>query len=181
MAASYTSSQVRQIRRGIVLLLVIMVVICGILLGYPYLPGVLGEWVGMMVGLATTPFLLEATFLIFGFCVIFWLNHLREKNEGGEWVTLEEMDGSGVPEHARWAVLPADAPRGEEPGLLDEAEGAADVGDWEGLVDVLAKLDERDLKSVRVLRLRERLARATGRNDLAEELAGERRAAEKHA
>ena len=181
MSATYTSSQARQILGGVVLLLVIMVAICVVLLGYHHLPGVLGEWVGMMVGFATTPILLEITFLIFGFCVVFWLNHKRQQKDGGEWVYLEEMEGRGIPEHAKWAVLPVNAPLGEEPGLLDEAEGAADVEDWDGLVEVLAKLDERELKSVRVLGLRERLARATGRDDLAEELAGERRAAEKHA
>jgi hypothetical protein len=181
MTPPVSDSRVRQIFSGVALLMGIMLAVCGVLLGYPYLPGVLGEWVGMMVGLATTPFLLEATFVIFGFCVVFWLNHRREHQNEGEWVYLEQVADADLPEHAKWAVLPGNAPEGEEPGLLDQAEGAADVGDWEELVGLLAKMDERELKQSRVLLLREKLARASGRMDLAEELAAERKATDDHA
>ncbi len=181
MVPPVTDSRVRQIVSGVALLVGIMVVVCSLLLGWRYLPGVLGEWVGTMVGLATTPFLLEATFVVFGFCVVFWLNHRSEKKEGSEWVYLEQVVDADLPGHAQWAVLPVDAPNGEEPGLLDQAEGAADVGDWEELVGLLAKMEESELKQSRVLLLRERLARATGRVELAEELAEERKATDHHA
>jgi hypothetical protein len=171
----------RQILSGVFLLMGIMVVVCSLLLGYRFLPGLLGEWVGTMVGLATTPFLLEASFVVLGFCVVFWLNHRHEQKDGNEWVYLEQVVDKDLPEHAQWAVLPANAPDGEEPGLLDQAEGAADVEDWEELVGLLAKLDESELKQSRVLLLREKLARATGRMDLAEELAAERKATDDHA
>lgn len=181
MVPPVTDSRARQILSGVVLLMGIMVVVCGVLLGYRYLPGFLGEWVGTMVGLATTPFLLEASFVVLGFCVVFWLNHRHEQKDGSEWVYLEQVADADLPEHAKWAVLPADAPDGEEPGWLDQAEGAADVGDWEELVGLLAMRDEKDLKQSRVLLLREKLARATGREDLAEELAAERKATDDHA
>jgi hypothetical protein len=181
MVTPVADSRMRQIVSGVALLLGIAGVVCGLLLGYHYLPGVLGEWIGMMVGLATTPFLLEATFVILGFCVVFWLNHRTEKKDGSEWVYLEQVADGDVPEHARWAVLPANAPEGEEPGLLDQAEGAADVGDWEELAGSLAKMGENELRQPRVLVLRERLAIASGRLDLAKELAAERKAVDGHA
>lgn len=173
--------RVRQIVSGVSLLLGIMAVVCALLIGWRYLPGLLGEWVGTMIGLATTPVILEISFVILGFCVVFWLNHRHREKDGEEWVYLEQVTDAKVPGHASWAVLPRNSPAGEVPGVLDQAEGAADVGDWEEVVELLAGLEERELKIGRVLLLRERLARATGRMDLADELAAERSALHHHA
>lgn len=183
MVQPASDSRVRQVISVAALLMGIMVVVCGLLIGYRYLPGLLGEWMGTMIGLATTPFLLETSFVILGFCVVFWFNHRSEQKEGGEWVYLEQVADADpdLPAHATWAVLPGQSPDGEVPGLLDQAEGAAEVGDWEELVVALSKLDETDLKQSRVIELRERLARATGRHDLAAELAAERKAMDHHA
>lgn len=85
-----TDSRVRQIVFGVVLLMGIMLVVCSLLIGYHYLPGLLGEWVGTMMGLVTTPFLLEASFIVLGFCIVFWLNHRHAQKDGSEWVYLEE-------------------------------------------------------------------------------------------
>ena len=181
MIAPVFDSRGRQIVSGVILLLAIMGVVCSLLMGWRYLPGLLGEWVGTMIGLATTQFILEASFIILGFCVVFWLNYRHREKEGDEWVCLEQMEDVHLPSHASWAVLPGNAPCGEVPAVLDQAEGAADLGDWEEVVELLAGLEESELKQRRVLALRERLARATGHHDLADELAAEYRAAQGHA
>lgn len=181
MVEPVSQSRVRQIAAGVALLMGIMVVVCAVLLGWGYLPGFLGEWVGTMIGMATTPFILEASFIFLGFCIVFWLNHRHRVKEGDEWVCLEQMTDRKMSGQASWAVLPADSPEGEMPGLLDRAEGAADVGDWAEVVELLTALEESELKQPRVLFLRERLARATGHAELAEELAAERMTTKRHA
>ena len=49
----------KQIAVGAGILGVLMLLVCSALIGWRYLPGILGEWIGTMVGVMTTPFLLE--------------------------------------------------------------------------------------------------------------------------
>lgn len=183
MVQESSESRMRQIVSGVVLLVLITVVVCGLLAGWRFLPGLLGDWIGTMMGVMTTPFLLEGSFVILGFCVVIWLNHRRELREGSEWVVLERVDdpgeGQGMPEQARWAILPDGAPIGEEPGLTDLAEGAAAAEDWEELSAILGRMNERELHNLPVLKLRQRLAEASGREELAKELGGLIRQAER--
>lgn len=65
---------------------------CGTLLGWRHLPGLLGEWVGLIVGVMTTPFLLEASAVVIGLMVVLALNGWRRKRAGEEWVELKEPD-----------------------------------------------------------------------------------------
>lgn len=98
MVPESSESRIRQILAGAVLLLVVTLAVCGLLVGWRYVPGIPGEWVGRMIGLATTPFLMEASFVILGFCIVFWLNHRHSMAEGDEWVLLEpgENDASAA-------------------------------------------------------------------------------------
>jgi hypothetical protein len=89
MVPESSELRIRQILAGAVLLLVVTLAVCGLLIGWRYVPGIPGEWVGRMIGLATTPFLMEASFVILGFCIVFWLNHRHSIAEGDEWVMLE--------------------------------------------------------------------------------------------
>ena len=54
--------------------------------------GCWGEWIGMMVGVMTTPFFLEASFIFIGLTLVMAINHWRQKREGDECVYLEQVD-----------------------------------------------------------------------------------------
>ena len=90
-------NRVKQIAIGVGILLVLMLAICGALLGWGYLPGILGEWVGLMIGVATTPFLMEATFVVLGLVIVVLINHWRRKRDGDELVFLEQLEGDDLP------------------------------------------------------------------------------------
>jgi hypothetical protein len=160
-------------------LLAIMLVVCGVLIGWRYLPGLLGEWIGFMVGVMTTPFLLEASFVILGLTVVVAINVWRQRHAGDELVYLEQVEGAeNLPERARWALY-RDAPlAGEVPSLQTQAEGALAIGDYESAAECLAAMPEEVLKRPDILALRLEMARATGKRELAEKLETELRALE---
>lgn len=82
-------NRVKQIAAGAAILAVLTLVVCGTLVGWRYLPGLLGEWLGMMVGVMTTPFLLEASFVVLGLTVVLALNYWHQRRTGDEWVDFE--------------------------------------------------------------------------------------------
>lgn len=167
----------RQIAAGGVILLVITVLVCGVLTGWRHLPGIWGEWLGMMIGLATTPFLLELSFAALGLTLVLMLNYWRQKRGGDELMYLEQVDEPGnLPDHAKWAVFREPLP-GEEPSLLVQADGALAIGDHQAAAECLAALPDDQLKQPEALALRLELARATGKADLAEKLESQLRAA----
>lgn len=92
----------RQIAVGVGILLAVTGLVCGTLIGWRYLPGLMGEWIGTMVGVATTPFFLEGSFVVLGLTVVVAINHWRQKRDGDELVYLEPADESeptaGVPD-----------------------------------------------------------------------------------
>jgi hypothetical protein len=164
----------KQVAAGVVILLVLTVLVSGALIGWRYLPGLLGEWMGVVIGVMSTPFLLEISFGILGLMVVLMLNHWRQKRAGDELVYLEEVkDPDGLPDHARWAVYQKQPLSGEEPSLLVQADGALALGDYEMATECLAAMPEEQLKLPETLRLRLQLARATGKTDLVEKLATE--------
>jgi hypothetical protein len=55
-----------------------------------HLPGVGGEFFGRILGIISTPFLMEASFLILGFVLVMSLNLWRQRREGDELVYLDE-------------------------------------------------------------------------------------------
>lgn len=165
--------RVRQVVCGVSILLVLMVLVCGVLVGSKFLPGLLGEWVGTMVGVATTPVFLEITFVFLGFVVVLVINGVRRRREGDELVYLERAEGVDLPEHAKWAVYREEPLAGEEPDLIEQAEGAMELGDLEEVAEFLSKMSEEELGGLRALALRVRLAEASGKGGLAERLRGE--------
>lgn len=161
----------RQVVIAAGILLAIAVVVCGLLLWVPHVPGFLGEWLGFMVGVVTTPFLLEISFAVFGLSLVLVINHLRQKKAGDELVFLEQVsDSAGLPDHASWAVYRDPPLAGEEPSLQAQAEGALAIVDLETAAECIAAMPEVDLKRPEVLALRIELAKATGRQELAAEL-----------
>lgn len=161
----------RQIAAGVGILLALMLAVCGVLTGWRYLPGLLGEWVGLMVGVMTTPFLLEASFLILGLIVVVAINIWRQRRSGDELVYLEQVEGvENLPEHAKWALYRDPPLDGEMPSLQVQVEGALAIGDYESAAECIAAMPEADLKRLEILALRLELARATGRQELVDQL-----------
>ena len=171
----------RQIAAGAGILLLITVLVCVALIGWRYMPGILGEWLGTMIGVVTTPFFLELSFAVLGLTVVLMLNHWRQKRTGDELMYLEQVDEPGnLPDHARWAVFREPPLPGEAPSLLVQADGALVIGDYQTAADCLAAMPEDQLKQPEALALRLQLARATGKLDLAEKLEIQLRAATGH-
>ena len=80
------------------ILLLIAVLVSTVLLGWRSVPGVLGEWIGLMVGVVTSPFILETFFACLGLMLVLLVNHWRMKRSSDELVYLEseEPDESGT-------------------------------------------------------------------------------------
>lgn len=153
------------------ILLAVAVLLCGMLLVWRYLPGIWGEWVGMMVGVATTPFFMEAGCAALGLTLVLAINHWRQRREGAELVYLEQMEAAAaLPEHARWAIYRNEPLAGESPGPLEQVEGELAIGDLEAAAECFAAMSEQELRRPEVLELRARLARLSGREELAETL-----------
>ena len=75
----------QQIAWGAGILAALGALACGTLVGWRHVPGLLGEWLGVIVGVATTPFLLEASAVVVGLAVVLALNAWRRHREGDEW------------------------------------------------------------------------------------------------
>lgn len=88
----------RQVVVAAGILLSLAVLVSAVLLGWRLIPGVTGEWIGFMVGVVTTPFFLEASFVILGLLLVLMINHWRTTHSGDELVYLEveETDDVGV-------------------------------------------------------------------------------------
>ncbi|MEI6674548.1 MAG: hypothetical protein WCO57_05170 [Verrucomicrobiota bacterium] len=74
---------------------------CGgvaLLVGWRHVPGVLGEWLGMLAGIVSTPFFLEASAGVVGVLIVIVLNTLRRHWEGDEFVSLEELETRDAPQ-----------------------------------------------------------------------------------
>lgn len=139
-----------------------------------FIPGMVGEWASMTLGFVTTPVFLEISFFCIGLLIVLSLNHVRMKKEGDGWVYLERVDDPSapvdLPEHAKWAAYREPPLPGEEPGLLAQAEGAVEIGDFDAAAEAIATMDDEERKRPEVTALRIRLARATGREALAKRL-----------
>ncbi len=169
--------RVKQVAIGAGIIIVLTVVVTGLLVGWRLLPGLLGEWVGTMIGIMTTPFFMEASFAILGLVIVIWLNHWRMHKDGDEFVYLEQVAGPDVPadlpESARWAVYRQKPLAGEEPSLLAQAEGAFAIGDFPAATQWIGAMNPDELKQHATLALRLELAKATGRHHLVKPLEDE--------
>lgn len=175
--------RVKQVALGVGILATLTIVVTGLLVGWRFLPGLLGEWVGTIMGIITTPFFMEASFAILGLVTVIALNVWRRHKNGDDFVYLEQVVGPEVPldlpEHAKWAVYlekPLDA---EDPSLLAQAEGAFAIGDYLAATEWIGAMGHDELRQPPTLRLRLDLAKATGRIDLINGLESEIRASEK--
>ena len=56
------------------------------------LPEVWADWIGTMVGIMSTPFFLEASFIFIGLTIVVAINHWRHKREGDDFVEIEVKD-----------------------------------------------------------------------------------------
>ena len=139
-----------------------------------HLPGVAGEFFARVLGIVTTPFILETTLCILGFVIVLTLNQWRQLREGDEFVYLEQVNDNAaeLPDQARWAVYPA---KPLEPGAIsrtDLLEGALSIGDHAEAISLLESMSDAERSRPEVIRLRVNLAEATGKTELARELQG---------
>lgn len=84
-----TESRGKQFLVGGTILLAVAGVVIPLLLFWREIPGLLGETVGKVVGIMSTPFFMEASFVILGFLIVVSLNTWRRHKEGDEFVTIE--------------------------------------------------------------------------------------------
>lgn len=165
-------SRVKQVLVG----LVAIFMVCGLIaLGWAgrMLPGFIGEWFGVVIGIVTTPVLMEASFIVLGLMIVITINYWRQWREGDELVYLEQAEGPGsesLPEEARWALYREKPLEPESPTLLAQAEGALEIGDYASVLEALTEMSDDERDSEPVIHLRIKLARATGKHDLAERL-----------
>lgn len=176
--------RVKQLVIGAGILVSLTVAVPSVLIGWRFLPGLLGEWLGTMIGIVTTPFFMEASFAMLGLAIVIFLNHWRQQRDGDEFVYLEQVVGpnipSDLPEHAKWAVYlekPLDSP---SPSPLAQAEGAIAIGDYPAATAWIGTMSAAELKLPETLRVRRDLARATGRGDLVAQLDDEIQRADSH-
>jgi uncharacterized membrane protein len=166
--------RVKQVVIGVGILIMLTVAVTVTLVGWRLLPGLLGEWVGTMIGIITTPFFMEASFAILGLVIVITLNHWRGRKDGDEFVYLEQVAGPDVPkdlpEHAKWAVYREKPLATATPSRLAQAEGALAIGDYPAAAEWIGAMNHAELKLPETLQLRLELAKATGREDLVAQL-----------
>jgi len=171
------ASRGRQLAIGLGILGVLILVVPAFYIVWRFVPGLFGEWLGVIAGVISTPFLLEIFFVVTGLIIVVGLNHLRHKRDGDEFVYLEQVQDpaapADLPEKSSFAIYRNRPLEGVEPSLTDAIEGALEIGDHKEATIRLSNLDEHTLKSPAVLALRLRLARETGKDDLAKRIESE--------
>lgn len=174
--------RVKQLVIGVGILLALTVAVPVTLMGWRLLPGLLGEWIGTMIGIMTTPFFMEASFAVLGLVVVITVNHWRQRKAGDEFVYLEQVVGPDVPtdlpEHAKWALYREKPLDSATPSRLAQAEGALAIGDYSAATEWIGTMGRDELALPETLRLRLELAKATDRQDLVARLEEEIRRSE---
>ncbi len=166
-------SRRKQILLGAAILGTITVSALTLLIGWRLVPGLFGEWLGVIAGILSTPFFLEASFFIMGLLIVVSLNSWRRTKDGDEFVYLEQVQGPEVknlPEQARWAVYREKPLPPADVSLLEQAEGAVAIGDFESAAALIASMSHDELAADGVLEVRLALAEASGKSALAERL-----------
>lgn len=152
----------------------ITVMVVSLIMGWRFVPGLLGEWLGVLAGLLSSPFFMETSFVIMGFLIVLGLNSWRRSREGDEFVYLETVQGpdlpGNLPDHAKWAVYRQKPLPGALPPLLAQAEGAVAIGDFETAAVIISRMSHEELAEDGVLEVRIALAEAAGRTELAARL-----------
>ncbi len=88
---SIRDERVKQVAVGVGIIVPIMVIVPSLLIGWRQMPGMLGETVGFILGILTTPFFMEASFVILGFLIVVGLNVWRRRKDGDEFVEIEKL------------------------------------------------------------------------------------------
>lgn len=161
----------KQVGVGLAILAGMTVVVLLLVLGR-HLPGLAGEFFGRVLGIITTPFILETTLCILGFVVVMTLNYWRQYRDGDELVYLDQVADAPkeLPEQAKWALYKE---KPLEPGTIaaaDMLEGAVAIGDHETALEILQTMSDEERLTPPVLRSRIALAEATGKSELASHL-----------
>ncbi|QJE98499.1 hypothetical protein [Luteolibacter luteus] len=158
---------------GIGLAVLAGVLCVGLLLVFGrHLPGLAGEFFARILGMVTTPFILETTLCVLGFVIVMTLNYWRQWRDGDELVYLDEVKNppESMPDQAKWAVY-KDKPL--EPGVIapaDLLEGSIAIGDHEAAIEILTSMSDAERSAPEVLKLRITLAEASGKTELAAQL-----------
>ena len=84
----------RQIVWAAVILIGLGLVVSATLLFGRKLPGLWGEWASTLIGVMTTPFLMEASFVLIGISIVALVNHVAALRSGAEWVSLESFEAA---------------------------------------------------------------------------------------
>ena len=92
-----TENRGKQILVGGAILAVVFGTAISLLLFWREIPGLFGETVGKFVGIMSTPFFMETSFVILGFLIVVSLNIWRRHQDGDEFVTIEENDDGSPP------------------------------------------------------------------------------------
>lgn len=154
---------------GVSTLVVLTVTVPSLLLGWHQLPGLVGEWLGTIMGIMTTPFFMETTFVILGFIIVIGINSWRQRKDGDEFVYLDQVSGPGVPphlpDHATWAIYREKPLDQKNPSLLEQAEGAIAIGDYSAASEWISAMDSKELTQPETLHVRLELAKATGNSE----------------
>ena len=82
----------KQVALAIAVFVLLSVLIVLALTGWRRLPEVWADWIGTLVGIMSTPFLLEASFIFIGLTIVVAINHWRRQREGDDFVELEIKD-----------------------------------------------------------------------------------------
>ena len=94
----------RQMVIGAGILLALTTTVVCLWFGWRHVPGPAGEFLGMMVGLMSTPFILETSFFLIGCAILLVIQAVRRRLDGDEFVTMDELESraeSGTPRHHR--------------------------------------------------------------------------------
>ena len=97
MAGLMKDERVKQALVGAAVLTALTCAVVALLLGWRQVPGLLGEWLGTLVGIMSTPFFLEASFVILGVLVVMVVNAVRRHREGDEFIALDELPERQAP------------------------------------------------------------------------------------
>lgn len=165
-------SRRRQLLGGTAALGFVSLVVLALWLGR-FVPGFIGEWFGIVAGIATTPILMEASFVVLGFLVVMAINAWNNHREGDELVYLDRAHGPGsevLPGRAREVIYRQPPLDPVDPDALSRLEGALEIDDHESAGEILAAMDEDERNAPEVLALRIRLAESSGRAELAARL-----------
>ena len=86
----------REVRVGAVIIVGIAGIVSAFLLGWRSVPGWVGESLGLVAGVMTTPFFMESFFVIVGLLTVVGLNTWRRRRGGDEFVEIEVLGADAV-------------------------------------------------------------------------------------